>query len=117
MPATPYTIRGPKIPLAWSTVKTEGYVVEKADDDSKCDNVLIEDEDSQYCTEVTNLRPMADRVIEVMPLSGLGETPIPGQIFTYGTKKISIISVKESRAKGQAMKWTITGIFLPGIHT
>jgi hypothetical protein len=117
MPTTPYTIRGPKIPLAWSTVKAEGYVVEKADDDAKCDQVLIDDEDGVYNTEISKLREMSERSIEVMPLSGLSEPPVAGDIFTYGAKKISVLSIKESRAKSQAMKWTISGNFVATIHT
>lgn len=110
-------IRGPKIPLAWSTVKATGYVVEKDDEDEKCDQVLLEDEDSQYCTEITGLRKMEDRTIEVMPLSGLASPPTSGTLFTYGTKQISITSIKKSRVKGQAAKWTITGNRCPDIHT
>lgn len=109
-------IRGPKIPLAWSTIKTSGYVVDKHDEDEKVDQVLIEDEDSQIVTEVTNLRPQTDVTIDVMPLSGLNSPPKASDLFTYGTKQISITSIKKSREKGQAVKWTISGNFLPGIH-
>lgn len=111
-------IRGPKIPLSWSTVKATGYVIEKFDDDEKVDRVLLEDEDSQYCTEITGLRKQNERTLEVMPLTGLSSPPAAGDIFTYDTtKKISISSIKKARAKGQAVKWTITGIFCPDIHT
>lgn len=116
----PFTIRGPKQPLQWSTEKAAGYVVEKFDDDEKCDQVLIEDEDSQYCTEITKLRQMNERTIEVMPLSGLASPPAAGDIFSYGTspvKKLSITSIKKDRSKGAAVKWTITGNFLPLVHT
>lgn len=109
-------IRGPKIPLAWSTIKATGYVVEKHDDDEKVDRVLLEDEDSQFCTEITGLRKQSDVTIEVMPLEGLDEPPEAGDLFTYGAKQISISSIKKARAKGQAVKWTITGINCPDIH-
>lgn len=111
------TIRGPKIPLAWSTVKAAGYVVEKDDVDEKCDQVLLEDEDSRFCTEITKLRQQTERTIEVMPLSGMNNPPVAGDLFTYDTTQISITSIKKSRAKGVAVKWTITGNHCPDIHT
>lgn len=109
------TIRGPKIPLAWSTEKSTGYVVEKTDEDEKCDQVLIDDEDSVYCTEITGLRKMAEQTIEVMPLSGVAAPPSPGDVFIWGDKAMSILTIKKSRSKGNAMKWTITGNSCPGI--
>jgi hypothetical protein len=111
-------IRGAKVPLAWSTVKATGYVVEKFDEDEKVDQVLLEDEDSQYCTEITMLRQQTERTIEVMPLTGLATPPEAGDLFVYDTtKKFSITSIKKNRAKGGAVKWTLTGNFLPYVHT
>ncbi len=114
-------IRGPKIPLAWSTVKATGYVVEKFDEDQKVDEVLIEDEDSQYVTEVTGLRRHSEMSLEVMPLSSVGTPPVAGEVFSYGaspdTKKFSVSSIKVARSKGQAVKWTLAGKFLPLVHT
>lgn len=109
-------IRGPKIPLSWSTIKATGYVVEKHDEDEKVDQVLLEDEDSRSCTEITGLRAETEVTIEVMPLSGLASPPQAGQLFSYGTKQISIKTIKKARAKGAAVKWTITGNNCPLIH-
>jgi len=117
MAASDPIIRGPKVPLAWSTVKATGYVVEKFDEDEKVDQVKLEDEDSQICTEITNLRQETERTIEVMPLSGLSTPPKAGDLFTYDSNKLSITSIKKARAKGAAVKWTITGVFLPYVHT
>jgi hypothetical protein len=114
---TAYTIRGPKIPLAWSTVTATGYIVEKFDEDEKVDQALIEDEESQYVAEITGLRAMTERTIEVMPITGLQTPPVAGDLFTYDSKKISVLSIKKSKVKGEAMKWTITGNFLPLVHT
>lgn len=114
-------IRGPKVPLKWSTTKAEGYVVEKFDRERKTDTVEIEDEDSAYICEITGLRRHQEISIEVMPLSGLGTPPIESDIFEYGegagAVKFSIAIIKESTAKGGAMKWTMSGKFLPLVHT
>ena len=115
-------IRGPKIPLSWSTVTITGYVVEKTDEDVKCDAVELEDEAGQFCTEITGLRLKTDLSIEVWPLSTLSGAPVPTDIFTWGTgggaKKMSIRQVKKSRAKGNKQEmWTLSGVFLPLVHT
>lgn len=113
-------IRGPKIPLAWSTVTITGFVVEKTDEDIKVDAVELEDETGQFCTEITGLRLKTEHSIEVWPLAAV-TAPAVTDIFTWGTgggaKKMSIRSIKKSRAKGNKQEmWTLTGPFLPLVH-
>lgn len=110
-------IRGPKLPLAWSTEKATGYVVEKTDENKKTDQILLEDEDGQFCTEITKIRQIADYNIEVTPLSTISESALPetGDIFTWGTKTMSILTISVQRVKGQVMKWIMTGNKAPGI--
>lgn len=114
-------IRGPKLPLAWSTVAITGYVNEKTDEDIKVDAVELEDETSQVVTEVTGLRLKTDFSIEVWPLSTVSSPPVVTDIFTWGSgggaKKMSIRSIKKSRAKGNKQEmWTLSGVFLPLVH-
>ena len=111
------TIRGPKIPLQWSTTKIEGFVVEKVDNERSADNVLIEDEDSQYCTEVAGLRKKEMLDLEVMPLEDAEDLPEPGELFTYGTKEVSVTSIKDMTVKGGPMKWAMKAVHCPDIHT
>lgn len=112
------TIRGPKVPLKWSTFTISGYVAEKDDIGHEVDTVRIEDENSQYVCEVTGLRRKKTRTLEVIPLAA-ATRPVEGDEFTYGTPalKITVESVKESFGKGAALKWTITGTHCPLINT
>ena len=111
------TLRGPKLPLSWSTTTITGYVVEKHDDDEKVDIVREEDENSQYCFEASGLRRMSDVTIEVLPLASLSSPPAAGDLLTYGSKAMVIKSIKKARGKGAAVKWTISGESCPLIHT
>lgn len=111
-------IRGPKVPLKWSTFAITGYVVEKDDLSHECDSVRLEDEAGAYVCEITGLRRKKTRSLEVMPLAA-ATRPVEGDEFTYGTPslKITVESVKESFTKNGALKWSINGTHCPLINT
>lgn len=111
-------IRGPKVPLKWSTFLLTGYVVEKDDISNECDSVLLEDETGAYICEITGLRRKKTRSLEVMPLAA-ATIPVEGEEFTYGTPALkgTINSIKQSFTKSGAVKWTISITHCPLINT
>jgi hypothetical protein len=105
------TIRGLQ-PLQWGTTAITGYVVENIGNDQSGGEFTIENEGGDTVTQITGFSVKNEVTVEVVPLTATVK-PAAGDLFTYGTTTISIISVSEKEVKKDVVKWTIKGTFYP----
>lgn len=102
-------------PLAWGTQTISGYVNESSTEDETTGQFLIEDEVGDVCTEITGFGMKADVTLEVIPKDTVTSPPVASDIFTYGSKKITILSISKKRVKKDVEKWTIKGNRFPNV--
>jgi hypothetical protein len=105
------TIRGIQ-PLSFGATVTTGFVTESTTDDDSTDEILIEDEVGNIVTQITDVGVKGDITLEVMPKQGTSP-PLVGDVLTYGSQKVVIISISKKRVKKDAQKWTIKGTRYP----
>lgn len=106
--------KGSFVPLSWGTVTLTGYVVESADEASSTGEHLIEDEIGDTVTQITKFGLKDEVTIEVIPATAIAP-PVPGDVFTYDGKKLTILTIAKKRVKKDVQKWTITGNRFPGV--
>ena len=108
-------IQGTFTPLKWGTTNISGYVVESDDETESTEQKTIEDEGGHTVTDISKFGRKTERTIEVIPASSVTTPPAAGEVFTYGAKKIRIISIQKKRVKKDVEKWTIKGNSFPGV--
>ena len=102
-------------PLAWGTQVITGYVNEGSTEDESTEELIIEDEAGDACTQITGFGMKADVTLDVIPKSTVTTPPAAGEIFTYGSKKITILTISKKRIKKDVEKWSIKGNRFPNI--
>ena len=105
------TIRGIQ-PLSFGATVTAGFVTESTTDDDSTEEILFEDEIGDIVTQVTGIGVKGEITLEVMPKAGT-TPPVPGDVLTYGSQKVTIISISKKRVKKDVQKWTIKGTRYP----
>lgn len=105
------TIRGIQ-PLSFGATVTTGFVTESTTDDDSTEEILIENEIGDIVTQITNIGVKGEITLEVMPKQGTSP-PTVGDILTYGSQKVVIITISKKRVKKDAEKWTIKGTRYP----
>jgi hypothetical protein len=53
--------------------------------------------------------------LEVIPKSTITTPPAVSEVFTYGSKKITITGIDKKRLKKDVEKWTIKGNRFPNV--
>jgi hypothetical protein len=110
----PQTIRGIQ-PLSWGTIVTTGYVTESTSETEKTEEATIVNESGDVVTQIVGFGKMTDVTLEVIPKNDVGTPPAPGDVFTYGTRKIVILSIDKKTTSRDVEKWSIKGNRYPDI--
>lgn len=101
-------------PLAWGTEVISGYVNESQTESDSTEQMTIENEAGAVVTSITGFGRKTDVTLEVIPKQS-ATPPVPGDVLTYGSKKIEVITIDRKRVKKDVEKWTIKGVRYPDV--
>lgn len=107
------TIKGIQ-PLKFGTTTITGYIVEEFGDDSKTEELVIDDENGDVCTQITGFGLKEEVTLSVIPLSAT-TGPAVNTVIIYSAKAIRCLSVAIKQIRKDVEKWVIKGTIYPNV--